>query len=84
MPWGKFTQDKFDLKRAQKILNRDHFWLEKVKERIIEHLAVLKLTKSTLKMISFSFFDFEKLKKNFFFKSEYVHKMSKMYFRIVL
>jgi len=43
LPWGEFTQDKFDLKNAQKILNRDHFGLEKVKERIIEHLAVLKL-----------------------------------------
>lgn len=43
LPWNEFTQDKFDLKRAQKILDRDHFGLEKVKERIIEHLAVLKL-----------------------------------------
>jgi len=43
LPWGEFTQDKFDLKRAQKILDRDHFGLEKVKERIIEHLAVLKV-----------------------------------------
>ena len=43
LPWGAFSEDKFDLKRAGKILNRDHFGLEKVKERIIEHLAVLKL-----------------------------------------
>ncbi len=43
LPWGEFTQDKFDLHKAQKILDRDHFGLEKVKERIIEHLAVLKL-----------------------------------------
>jgi ATP-dependent Lon protease len=43
LPWGEFTKDKFDLKRAQKILDRDHFGLEKVKERIIEYLAVLKL-----------------------------------------
>ena len=43
LPWGEFSQDKFDLKRAVKILDRDHFGLEKVKERIIEHLAVLKL-----------------------------------------
>ncbi len=43
LPWGEFTTDKFDLKRAQKILDRDHFGLEKVKERIIEYLAVLKL-----------------------------------------
>lgn len=43
LPWEKYTKDNFDLKRAQKILDRDHFGLEKVKERIIEHLAVLKL-----------------------------------------
>ncbi|MGG8497453.1 endopeptidase La [Tenacibaculum sp. TC6] len=43
LPWGEYSKDKFDLKKAQKILDRDHFGLEKVKERIIEHLAVLKL-----------------------------------------
>ncbi|MCF6181125.1 endopeptidase La [Lutibacter sp.] len=43
LPWGEYSKDNFDLKRAQKILDRDHFGLEKVKERIIEHLAVLKL-----------------------------------------
>ncbi len=43
LPWGIYSEDKFDLKRATKILDRDHFGLEKVKERIIEHLAVLKL-----------------------------------------
>lgn len=43
LPWGEFSEDKFDLKKAVKILDRDHFGLEKVKERIIEHLAVLKL-----------------------------------------
>lgn len=43
LPWGEYSKDKFDLKRAQKILDRDHFGLEKVKRRIIEHLAVLKL-----------------------------------------
>jgi len=43
LPWGEYTKDKFDLKRAVKVLDRDHFGLEKVKERIIEHLAVLKL-----------------------------------------
>jgi ATP-dependent Lon protease len=43
LPWGEFTKDNFDLKRAQKILDRDHFGLETVKERILEHLAVLKL-----------------------------------------
>ncbi len=48
LPWNEFTKDNFDLKRAEKILNRDHYGLEKVKERIIEHLAVLKL-KNNLK-----------------------------------
>ncbi|QMU65909.1 MAG: endopeptidase La [Flavobacteriaceae bacterium] len=43
LPWRTYSKDKFDLKRATKILHRDHFGLEKVKERIIEHLAVLKL-----------------------------------------
>ncbi|MCK5815964.1 MAG: endopeptidase La [Flavobacteriaceae bacterium] len=43
LPWGEYSTDLFDLKRAQKVLDRDHFGLEKVKERIIEHLAVLKL-----------------------------------------
>jgi len=43
LPWNEVTKDKFDLKRAQKILDRDHYGLEKVKERILEHLAVLKL-----------------------------------------
>src|SRR5690606_32805013 len=43
LPWSSYSKDNFDLKRAQKILDRDHFGLEKVKERIVEHLAVLKL-----------------------------------------
>ncbi len=43
LPWNHFSVDNFDLKRAQKILDRDHFGLEDVKKRIIEHLAVLKL-----------------------------------------
>lgn len=43
IPWNKYTRDKFDLKRAARILDRDHYGLEKVKERILEHLAVLKL-----------------------------------------
>ncbi len=43
LPWNKYSEDKFDLKKAQSILDRDHFGLDKVKERIIEHLAVLKL-----------------------------------------
>ncbi len=43
LPWNEYSKDHFDLKKAQKVLDRDHFGLEKVKERIIEHLAVLKL-----------------------------------------
>jgi ATP-dependent Lon protease len=43
LPWGEYTTDNFDLKNAEKILNEDHFGLDKVKERILEHLAVLKL-----------------------------------------
>ncbi|ELY2010434.1 endopeptidase La [Flavobacterium psychrophilum] len=43
LPWGKYSKDNFDLKRAQKILDKDHFGLEDVKKRMIEHLAVLKL-----------------------------------------
>ncbi|MBN2612663.1 MAG: endopeptidase La [Bacteroidales bacterium] len=43
LPWNEYTKDNFDLKRAQKILDKDHFGLEKVKDRILEHLAVLKL-----------------------------------------
>ncbi len=45
LPWNEFTEDNFDLDRAQKILDEDHYGLEKVKERIIEHLAVIKLKK---------------------------------------
>ena len=45
LPWDSFSDDNFDLKRAQKILDRDHFGLEEVKRRIIEYLAVLKLRK---------------------------------------
>ncbi len=43
LPWDHATKDNFDLKRAQDVLDEDHYGLEKVKERIIEHLAVLKL-----------------------------------------
>ncbi len=43
MPWNLFTKDNFDLSKAEKILERDHYGLDKVKERIIEYLAVLKL-----------------------------------------
>jgi len=43
LPWNQFSTDSFDLKKAQKILDRDHFGLSDVKKRIIEHLAVLKL-----------------------------------------
>ena len=45
LPWNEYSKDNFDLKRAQKILDRDHFGLEDVKKRMIEHLAVLKLRK---------------------------------------
>jgi ATP-dependent Lon protease len=43
LPWGEYTEDNFDLKNAKKILDRDHYGLEKVKERILEYLAVRKL-----------------------------------------
>ncbi|NER17688.1 endopeptidase La [Spongiivirga citrea] len=43
LPWNEFSKDQFDLKRAQKILDRDHYGLEDVKRRIIEYLAVIKL-----------------------------------------
>jgi ATP-dependent Lon protease len=43
LPWKNYSKDKFDLRKAKAILDRDHFGLEKVKERIIEYLAVLKL-----------------------------------------
>lgn len=43
LPWGEYTKDNLDLKRAKRILERDHYGLEKVKERILEYLAVLKL-----------------------------------------
>lgn len=43
LPWNEFTKDNFNLKRATRILDKDHFGLEKIKDRILEHLAVLKL-----------------------------------------
>ena len=43
LPWNEFSVDKFDLKRAQRILDRDHYGLDDIKKRIIEHIAVLKL-----------------------------------------
>ena len=43
LPWGEYTEDDLDLKRAQKILDHDHYGMEKVKERILEHMAVLAL-----------------------------------------
>ncbi len=45
LPWNECSKDNFDLKRVRKILDRDHYGLEKVKQRILEHLAVLKLKK---------------------------------------
>lgn len=46
LPWGIYVKDNFDLKHAEKVLNKDHYGLEKVKERILEYLAVRALTKS--------------------------------------
>ncbi len=43
LPWNEFTKDNFNLKNAQKVLNKDHFGMDAVKDRILEHLAVLKL-----------------------------------------
>ncbi len=43
LPWNRYTKDNFNLKNAERVLNRDHFGLDEVKERILEHLAVLKL-----------------------------------------
>jgi len=45
LPWAEYSKDKLDLKRARKILDEDHYGLEKVKKRIVEYLAVLKLKK---------------------------------------
>ena len=47
LPWGQATKDNLNLRRAEKILNQDHFGLEKVKERILEYLSVRKLTAKT-------------------------------------
>ncbi|MBR1667693.1 MAG: endopeptidase La [Bacteroidaceae bacterium] len=43
LPWGEYTKDNLNLSNAEKVLNKDHYGMEKVKERIIEHLAVLKM-----------------------------------------
>lgn len=43
LPWGEFSKDSINLKKAQKVLNRDHYGMDQVKDRILEHLAVLKL-----------------------------------------
>ncbi|GIV28587.1 MAG: Lon protease [Bacteroidia bacterium] len=45
LPWNEYTEDKFDIPNAKKVLDEDHFGLEKVKERILEYLAVIKLKK---------------------------------------
>lgn len=43
LPWGTYTEDSYDLKRAQKVLDKDHYGMDKIKDRILEYLAVLKL-----------------------------------------
>lgn len=43
LPWGTYTEDSYDLKKAQKVLDKDHYGMEKIKDRILEYLAVLKL-----------------------------------------
>ena len=43
MPWNSYSKDIFDIPKAEKILNKDHFGLEDIKKRILEHMAVLKL-----------------------------------------
>ena len=43
LPWGVYTEDSYDLKKAQKVLDEDHYGMDKIKDRIVEYLAVLKL-----------------------------------------
>lgn len=43
LPWGEYTEDNFDIKNAEKVLNHDHYGMDKVKERILEYLSVLKM-----------------------------------------
>ena len=43
LPWNEYTTDNLDIKKAEKALNSDHYGLEKIKERILEHLAIIKL-----------------------------------------
>ncbi len=43
LPWGEYTQDQYDLKKSKKVLDHDHYGMQKIKERILEYLAVLKL-----------------------------------------
>lgn len=47
LPWGKSTQDNFDLDNARRVLDQDHYGLEKIKDRILEHLAVCRLRNET-------------------------------------
>ncbi|HAS68600.1 TPA: endopeptidase La, partial [Candidatus Collierbacteria bacterium] len=49
LPWGEYTKSKYSLSKAEKILNQDHYGLEKVKERILEYIAVLKLKSDQVK-----------------------------------
>ncbi len=43
LPWNDVTEDQYDLKKAKKVLDHDHYGMDKVKERLLEYLAVLKL-----------------------------------------
>jgi ATP-dependent Lon protease len=49
LPWGEYTKSSYSLSKAEKILNQDHYGLEKVKERILEYIAVLKLKSEQVK-----------------------------------
>lgn len=48
LPWDNYSDDDYSLEKVEEILDRDHYGLEKVKERIVEHMAVLKLRKDTI------------------------------------
>ena len=62
LPWEDYSEDKLDLELAKKVLDQDHHGLEKVKKRIIEYLAVLKLKKD-MKVLFFASIQFQVLVK---------------------